>query len=258
MAAPFPSNPQNRPIRLKLPQSRLPLSWVRVFYVILASIFCYLLGQVVLLARRIKKSPESSTLDAKERRRSVKSSALLSLLLYIPVLLFRTQIAHIWSFIFTFLARWLHHPLTTWIAQVAIWPPTLSTTLYRWLLALPLVYLLVYIFLITDEFVVKTRRESARIVLPEELEQLLTSDTKQKAATKRPHRSAPTSITNNQKSLFLWEQIDWSLVPEDNPLKKAVIEEAERNALEQYSQRIQIEVQQALQRQQIKLNTQDQ
>lgn len=258
MATPFPPDPSNQPTRLKLPQARLPLNWIRVLDVALTAVLCYLLGPVILLARRIKKSPRSSALDVNEWQRSVMRLAIVYLLLYVPVLLFRTQVAQIWSFIFTNLAKWVHLPLTAYIAQVSLWPPTLSTTLYRWLLALPLVYFLVYILLYIDKFVVKTRRKSVSTVLQEELAQLSTSDTKHKAATKRSHRSTPTSKASNQKSLSLWEQIDWSLVPEDDPLKQAVIEAAERNAIERYTQRIQAEVQQALQRQQFNPNTPDQ
>src|SRR5258708_16892583 len=195
MAAQSSPGPANQPRRLHFPPASLSLNWGWVIRVALVAVLCYLLGPAFLLAWRKKKWSASSAWDAEERQRSVNSLALLYLLFYIPVLLFRSQIAQVWSFTFS------HLPLATWIDQAAIWPPALSTTLYRWLLALPLVYLLANLLLYIDEFVMKVRREPVRVLLPEELARLSTSGTKQKAATKRPPRRPSTRSEDHTSQL---------------------------------------------------------
>jgi hypothetical protein len=259
MTALNPSEPPNQPQQQGLQSEqpsppRFTLHWESVFIATLTIILGYLTGPTVLLSWRIKKWGTCSTWDAEERQSSMDGSALLFLLLYIPIFLLRSQIAQLWTFVFSHLTQWVHLPQLAWVGQAAIWPLTPSTIFYRWLLALPLVYLLAYILQRIDKLVGITRREPVRVLLPEELAQLSSLGTRQKSTTKQRSRSTSMSNTSKQNSPSLWEQIDWNQVPDDDPLKQAVIEEAERNAVERYTQRVKAEVQQALLQQQIETN----
>jgi len=243
MADPTPLEPPNQTTQCEQqmllfkqpPPSGFTPNWVRVFVTTLVFILGYLAGPTVLLSWRIKERAACSIWDADERQRSMRGSVLLYLLFYIPIFLFRSQIAQLWTFIFSHLSLWLHLPLSAWVGLASIWPPTISTTLYRWLLALPLAYLLAYILQLIDELVGKTRREPVRVLLPEELAQLSSTGTKQKSETNRPHRSPSPSMS-------LWEQVDWNQVPNSDPLKQTVIEAMEQNALERYTQRVNAEI----------------
>jgi hypothetical protein len=89
----------------------------------------WLVGPVIFPCLLIRKWAASSIWDAKERWTSVKGSAFLSLLCYLPAILFHQQLTSLWS----------HVPA---LGEASIIPPTFDNILFRWAIALPLVSML--------------------------------------------------------------------------------------------------------------------
>jgi hypothetical protein len=89
----------------------------------------WLVGPVIFPSLLIRKWAASSIWDAKERWTSVKGSAFLSLLCYLPTIVFHQQLTSLWS----------HVPA---LGEASIIPPTFDNILFRWAIALPLVSML--------------------------------------------------------------------------------------------------------------------
>jgi hypothetical protein len=215
--------------------------------------FFYLLGPVIFIARSTQLEAGERAWRAEERWSRIYGSALLSLLCYLPVLVFASPLAGFWASIFGGLAGWLHLPFIWGLGGTAFWLPVPSSMLLRWVLALPLTS---WIALLLEALWPHTTWESKRVLSPDEQAQLATeqaAEEKKRQATlarrsraqltasKRPGPtrgqsrpstgSATKSTTPAAKhTASLWDQIDWSQVPDDHPLKKAALEEAERQA----------------------------
>src|SRR5260370_42682549 len=116
MADPTPLEPPNQTTQCEQqhllltqpPPSGFTPNWVGAFVTTLMVILGYLTGPTVLLSWRIKERAACSIWDADERQRSMRGSVLLYLLFYIPIILFRSQIAQLWTFIFSHLSLLLH------------------------------------------------------------------------------------------------------------------------------------------------------
>ncbi len=269
MAAPAPAPPTspNQPAALQQ-QELLPSSpsqpprgraahWGTIYKRIGQLALWYLLGPAPFLAQAIKDETTAPTWDARERQKSLDGSAFLYILLYVPLILFRGQVAWLWTGLFFVFSQWTHLPLLVWLGQAALWPPTPSTMLYRWALALPLTQFIAWIL-----YRVQRKKGSAptprRVLLPEELARLprprtpaaqkpkrapgssvqliassstapprrRTSTSTRKACKTGDAEGAPTPIVPSANSL--WGQVKWDQVPDTDPLKQAALQEAER------------------------------
>lgn len=230
------------------PQPEQGVDWDCVLDRILTGLLVVLFGPIVFRARALKAWVQASAWEAPERQRTLNGSAFLYLLLYIPIFLFHQQIAWLWNWLFALLSGWTHLPLSAWMGTAALWPP-LSSTLYRWLLSIPLTYLLARTLQAIDDYEGQTTPQPARVLLPEELVQLAppprakqtkapahrTSATnapaaqavpplkKRKSPTRRTTVVAPAAITPKPDSL--WSA--WNVVPETDPRKQALRQAAQ-------------------------------
>ena len=213
----------------------------------------YLLGPVVFLGRDAQRQAGGRVWQAGERWAHVSCSAYLSLLWYVPVVVFHSALAGFWVSIFGDLAMLLHFPLLRWLGDTAIFLPVPSSMLLRWVLALPLTS---WIALLLEEIRPQTTWVAKRVVSPDEQLHLaaeqaaeekkrqaalarrsraqLTASKKAASTSNRPRPStagATKPATPAAKpTTSLWDQVDWSQVPDDHPLKQAALEEAERQA----------------------------
>jgi hypothetical protein len=245
---PAPSLQQQALPTAPSPQPEQGVDWDRILDCILTGLLVVLFGPIVFRARALKAWVQASAWEAHERQRTLNGSAFLYLLLYIPIFLFHQQIAWLWRWLFALFSQWTHLPLSAWIGTAALWPP-LSSTLYRWLLSIPLTYLLARTLQAIDDYEGKTAPQPARVLLPEELVQLApppkakqtnapahrTSATnapageaapprkKRKSTTRRTTVVAPAAITPKPDSL--WSA--WNVVPETDPRKQALRQAAQ-------------------------------
>lgn len=214
----------------------------------------YLLGPVIFTARDTQLEAGGRAWHAKERWSRVFGSAVLSLLCYIPVLVFASPLAGFWISIFGGLASFLHLPFVSGLGGTSFWLPIPASMLLRWVLALPLTS---WIALLLEAIRPHTTWEAKRVVTPSEQAQLAAEQAaeekkRQAALSRRTSRaqltaskrtvstggrshSSPGEATRPTTSAAkhtasLWDQIDWSQVPENHPLKQAAFEEAERQA----------------------------
>jgi hypothetical protein len=216
----------------------------------------YLLGPVVFLGRDTQRQAGGRVWQAGERWAHVSCSAYLALLWYVPVVVFHSALAGFWVSIFGGLAALLHLPHLRVLGGTTFWLPVPSSMLLRWVLALPLTS---WIALLLEEIRPQTIWEAKRVVSPDEqlhlaAEQEALEKKRQAALSRRTSRAQltaskkPVSMRNQSRpstgeptkpttpaakpTASLWDQVDWSQVPDDHPLKRAALEEAERQAAE--------------------------
>jgi hypothetical protein len=252
-------NPMPQPMQAPSPTS--PEPWYRPLspYAKWGSLLLlfYLIGPVILYAKGTQKYAAGPSWQAEKRWAKVNGSTFLSLLWYVPIILFHAPLASFWTTLFITFAQWLHLPLLAWLGGTSLIPPLPSSTLLRWVLALPLAGLLAVCIEMMQP---RTTWQTKRIVTPEEQHELdaiaATEEKKKVAQEKRKLRTAQQASTANnttppvqkqrkprrpskpKSSLIppansLWGNIDWSTVPETHPLKQAVREEAARLDAEQ-------------------------
>jgi len=216
----------------------------------------YLLGPVIFIARGTQLEAGGRAWHAEERWSRIFGSAVLSLLCYIPLLVFSSALAGFWASVFGGLALFLHLPFIRGLGGTSFWLPIPSSMLLRWVLALPLTS---WIAFLLEAIQPHTTWEAKRVVSPDEQVQLAAAqaaeEKKRQAALAR--RTSRAQLTASKKTAptggrsrastgeatgpatpaakhtaSLWDQIDWSQVPDTHPLKKAALEEAERQAAE--------------------------
>ncbi len=214
----------------------------------------YLLGPVVFFGRDTQQKAGGRVWQAGERWGHVSCSAYLSLLWYVPVVVFHSALAGFWLAIFEGLAALLHLSFLSVLGGVAFWLPVPSSMLLRWVLALPLTS---WIALLLEEIRPQITWVAKRVVSPDEHLHLaaeqealekkrqaalarstsraqLTASRRPASTDKRPRPStagaAKPATPQASPTGSLWDQIDWSQVPDDHPLKQAAFEEAERQA----------------------------
>jgi hypothetical protein len=243
--------PQQQPLSPTSPQERA--RWVTFATWGGILLLVYLLGPVIFIARRTQVEAGARAWHAEERWSRVRGSALLSLLCYLPVLVFAPALAGFWTSLFGGLANWSRLPFIRELGGTAFWLPIPSSLLLRWVLALPLTSC---IALLLEALQPRTGWEEKRVLSPDEQAHLVAEqaaeEKKRQAALARRSRVQPTASkkpgsTRRQsrpssdsatpsatpvakQTASLWNQIDWSQVPDDDPLKKAALEEAERQA----------------------------
>ncbi len=229
----------------------------------------YLLGPMIFYAHTTQVDTAGSSWQAEKRWAIVNGKAIASLLWYLPIVVFHSPLAAFWTAIFVTLAHGLHLPFLAWLGGTTIFPPVPSSTLLRWLLACPLAGLLT---LGLEAAQPRTVWESKRVITAEEQQELnaiaaaqekkrLAKAQRKLKATQQAATSAPSGGTQTPKKTSprprkprapatpkekagtlspkadsLWGQIDWSAVPADHPLKRAVREEAERLEAERLEQ----------------------
>lgn len=150
------------------------LAWVLLFW---------LIGPVLFPTLLIRKWAAAPIWDAKERWASVKGSAFLSLLCYLPAILFHQQLTSLWS----------HVPA---LGEASIFPPTFGNMLFRWVMALPLVHVFVcFVEVISPKTVWLPRR----VLLPGE--QVLVASTQPKGSNKTRRKTTQQHTARNGSAL---------------------------------------------------------
>lgn len=216
----------------------------------------YLIGPFTLLyAVGIHTSITGSAWQVAKRWARMNGVALLSLLWYLPIIVFHASLGSLWTSLFTIIAGSAHLPILIWFGGITIFPPVPSSTLLRWLLAFPLAGLLTNLL---EAVQPRTIWETKRIITPEEQGVLAAaqatkekkkiaqeqrklkaeqkaSSTSTKAATsaspqQRPRTKAVPKEKQQQspKADSLWGNIDWKTVPDSHPLKQMIRYEAEQ------------------------------
>jgi hypothetical protein len=139
----------------------------------------WLVGPVIFPCLLIRKWAASPIWDAKERWTSVKGSAFLSLLCYLPAILFHQQLASLWS----------HVPA---LGEASIIPPTFDNILFRWAMALPLVSMRAWIVEVISP---KTVWHPQRVLLI--AEQTLVASTQPKDSKQTRRKAMQQHIASN-------------------------------------------------------------
>jgi hypothetical protein len=153
MSVPSEKHDQNRQQPLPVVRDhRITMSWRTVAQGLASFLLFWLIGPVIFLALLIQRWAAAPIWDARERWTSVKGSALLSLLWYLPAILLSKELTSLWSRV----------PA---LGEASIFPPEFANMLYRWVMALPLVYLLAWIFEVISP---KTVWHPRRVLLPGE------------------------------------------------------------------------------------------
>ena len=129
-------------------------------------ILLYLIGPFTLLyAMGTHMYVTGSPWQVAKRWTRMNGVALLSLLWYLPIIVFHASLGSLWTFLFTTIARWTHLPILIWFGGITIFPPVPSSTLLRWLLSLPLSGLLTHLLEVVQP---RTIWETKRIITLEE------------------------------------------------------------------------------------------
>ena len=126
--------------------------WSTVALYIPWALLFWLVGPVLFPALLIQRWAATPLWDAEERWASIKRSAFLPLLSYLPVMIFHQPLTSLWSHIPT-------------LGEFSILPPTFDNMLFRWVIALPLIHLLAWM---SEVIAPKTIWYPQRVLLPAE------------------------------------------------------------------------------------------
>ena len=172
MSVPSEKHDQNRQQPLPADRDRRStLNWRTIARGLAWCLLFWLFGPVIVRALLKRRWAAVPIWDAKERWTSVKGSAFLSLLCYLPAILFHQQLTSLWS----------HVPA---LGEASIFPPVFANMLFRWVMALPLVNLLVWF---VEAISPKTVWHPRRVLLPGEQAQV--TSTQPKGSKKTRHQS---------------------------------------------------------------------
>ncbi len=164
------------------------VNWSTVALGLALFLLFWLIGPVIFPALLIQGRAAAPIWDAKERWTSVRGSAFLSLLCYLPTILLHQQLTSLWS----------HAPA---LGEASIFPPTFANVLFRWVMALPLVYLLAWIVEVISP---KTVWHPKRVLLPDE--QALVASTESKDSKKMRSKATQRRATSNDSAFKATEQ----------------------------------------------------
>lgn len=148
----------------------------------------WLVGPVIFPSLLIRRWAASPIWDAKERWTSIKGSAFLSLLCYLPAIPFHQQLTTFWS----------HVPA---LGEASLIPPTFDNMLFRWAIALPLVSMLAWIVEVISP---KTIWHPRRVLLPSE--QALVASTQPKDSKQARRKVTQQHTTRNVLTNMASEQ----------------------------------------------------
>ena len=265
MSIPSEKQYQNQQQPLPVDRDRhITLNWRTVTQGIALFLLFWLIGPVIFPALLIQRWAAAPIWDARERWTSIKGSAFLSLLWYLPAILLHHQLTFLWTRV----------PA---LGEASFFPPTLTNMLFRWVMALPLAHLLVWILEVISP---KTVWHPQRVPLPGEqalgtpaqskdLKQTRRKTTKQgtykrnsgqktqhttipsqaptapgqtspgsPAVAKPPSTPASESTPKEERDRWtLWEQL-----PEDHPWKQEAKREAARQAAAQQTKQPPVEL----------------
>ena len=151
--------------------------WSTVALYIPWALLFWLVGPVLFPALLIQRWAATPLWDAEERWASIKRSAFLPLLSYLPVMIFHQPLTSLWS----------HVPT---LGEFSILPPTFDNMLFRWVIALPLIHLLAWM---SEVIAPKTIWYPQRVLLPSE--QVMVARAKLKDSNKTSRRISTTIIS---------------------------------------------------------------
>jgi hypothetical protein len=213
----------------------------------------YLFGPMPARACVLRDKAAGSTWQARQRWQRLSGSALLSLVWYLPVMVFAGPLATLWTSIFSAVANALHLPWLAYFGGTAIWLPLPSSMFLRWVLAYPLAGIVACGIEMIHP---RTRWESKRVITPDEQLELAAQESKRRKIERQTHTRSTNTKEDAQISTprpkrarapraevppgpsqvhpnSLWAKIDWNTVSESDPLKQEAEKEAAARAAEE-------------------------
>ena len=204
----------------------------------------YLVGPALWCGYALRPQPVSRPAwHARSRRESphVALAVGWSLLCYAILAYGRNLLGSAWTALFTLFATWVHLPFLAAFGTTSLFPPTLLNLPLRWLLALPLVPL---IAALCAERSPVSSTEIVRVITPDEkqhqqrVEEAVRAQRRAEAQALRAKKAVRAPRTRIKPPVHptvphvppassLWGSIDWSTVPDTNPLKQAARAAAE-------------------------------
>jgi hypothetical protein len=198
----------------------------------------YLFGPMILRVRHIWRKATGPSWHAEIRWERTLGSALLSLLWYVPIVLLASPLGSFWVSIFVTLARWFHFAQFALLGGTDFYLPVPGSLLLRWLLAYPLSGIVACGL---EMFWPRTTWQSKRVITADEQFQLTQQVAAEKKRLKAPHspstedgmakkKRQPRAKVQPRQMVpvtpptdSLWGQINWSAVPDSDPLKREAL-----------------------------------
>jgi hypothetical protein len=199
----LPTKPDKPPTKAAKPAVNHPLfpvhgikiaQWIGMFMLL------YLFGPVIYFARALQREASAQLWQASYRCAIVRRTSFLSLLWYIPLIMYHAPLTALWSALFMALTDILHFPTLAKFGEITLFPPTPMNILFRWFLALPLASLLACVFELLQPLTIKSFR---RVLTPEEQAQLASHRAKQsekKTPTKKAEKPSEDKTSNARPS----------------------------------------------------------
>jgi hypothetical protein len=207
-------------------------------------VLLYLVGPALWCGYALHSQPVSSPAwHARSRRESLHLALAVgwSLLCYAILAYCRDLVGPAWTGLFTLFATWVHLPFLAAFGATSLFPPTPFNLPVRWLLALPLVPL---IAALCTERGPAPPTEIVRVITPQEqqhqqqVEEAARAQRRTEAQALRARKAARAPRTRIKPPVYptephvppatsLWGSIDWSTVPDTDPLKQAAHAAAE-------------------------------
>jgi hypothetical protein len=175
------------------------LKWFKIAQWIGMFMLLYLFGPVIFFARALQREASAQIWQASYRWAIVRRTSFLSLLWYIPLIMYHAPLTALWSALFMAVSHVLHFPALTKFAAITPFPPTTMNMLLRWFLAMPLASLLACVIELIQPLTIKSFR---RVLSPEEQAQLASFRAKQTEKTMPTKKSEkpPEDKTSNARS----------------------------------------------------------
>jgi hypothetical protein len=148
--------------------------WIGMFMLL------YLFGPVIFFARALQREASAQIWQSSYRWAIVRRTSFLSLLWYIPLIMYHAPLTVLWSALFMAVSHVFHFPALAKFGAITLFPPTPMNILFRWFLALPLASLLACVFELIQPL---TNKSFRRVLIPEEQAQLASHRAKQTEKT---------------------------------------------------------------------------
>jgi hypothetical protein len=179
----LPTKPDKPPTKAAKPtvnHPQFPVHGIKIAQWIGMFTLLYLFGPVIFFARALQREASAQIWQSSYRWAIVRRTSFLSLLWYIPLIMYHALLTELRSALFMALSHVLHFPALAKFAAITLFPPTPMNMLLRWFLALPLASLLACVFELTQPLTIKSFR---RVLTPEEQAQLASLRAKQTEKT---------------------------------------------------------------------------